>query len=175
MKSARKHISLLMSIACSIAVCGCGTFPMTGGTDCATLRAYSGAPLASEKIATVRILKQDDVWVQTLDGRTVRFGPFPPMGAWKEIRFEVAPGPHTLVVSRPAAEAGALYNPNTGRYEPGSRGIGPYRIDFTISAEAGLSYNIKNSGTPWAGSSWEPYIEYTTAGRTNRIEAKRGK
>ncbi len=172
-----KHPSWLiaagLSIGCLFGVCGCGTFPMRGDTNCAILQTYSGSPLSANQMATLAILKQDDVWVDQLDGQTVRFGPFPPMGAWKEIHFELTPGAHALIVNRPAAAGSASYSPNSGRYVA-SNGRNPYRHSFTFTAEAGHTYAIKNAGTPWVGTAWSPYVVSTTAGRTNRIDVTSG-
>lgn len=130
-----------IGIAILLGVCGCGTFPMRGDTKCAIFTAYPGAPLSSGEMATISLSRQDGVWVAQLDGQTVRFGPFPPMGAWQEIVFEVAPGLHTVALETLAGGA-PTYDPNTGRYQSsgeGNRG----RTTLTFTAVAGGRYTIR--------------------------------
>lgn len=173
MKERRWLIATVLSIGCLFGLSGCGTFPMRGDTNCAILQTYSGPPLAASQMATLAILRQDDVWVDQLDGQTVRFGPFPPMGAWKEIRFELSPGAHTLIVNRPAAAGSASYSANSGQYVS-SGGRNPYRRSFMFTVEPGHTYAIRNAGTPWVGTAWSPFVVSTTGGRTNRIDVTSG-
>ena len=141
MKIANRWVASCLSIAVLVGLCGCGTFPMRGDTKRAIFTAYSGAELASGDMATIRLSRKEGVWVSQLDGRVVRFGPFPPMGAWEEIVFEIAPGAHELVLE-PISSGAPAYNPNTGRYESDAtppRG----RTSLAFSAAAGRSYAVK--------------------------------
>lgn len=145
---------------------------MEGGSDCATLKAYPGPRLSTDHMATVNMLRADDVYVHELDGRIVRFGPFPPMGAWKEIRLELAPGTHQFVLSRPSTSGSPSYNVNSGRYVA-SAGKNPFRVSFRFDAEPGHTYAIKNVATLWAGDAWAPYVEDVTSGKRMTVEMTR--
>lgn len=141
MTNATRLIATCLSVTCLASLCGCGTFPMSGNSKLAIFKAYSGPQLPRNEMATIKLSKQDGVWVSQLDGQTVRFGPFPPMGAWQEIVFEVAPGSHELKVES-LATGSASYDPNTGRFQH-SGAPSSDRSSLVFAAEAGRSYVVK--------------------------------